>query len=349
MCKAELSMIINKRIVTLSVAAALVLCLGAFLFGFATPNHAYAADHTGANLQSAHVSPAAADTVLGTQLVEGSIADDQMHATLKMAYGDKTTVSTNGASGKKVKWVSSSSKVVKVKSVGKYKGQFIAKGAGKATVTAYTGGNKLTVKVTVTGKLSKTKISVNALKTGKVTLKGAKVKKWTSADTTVAKVSKKGVITPMRTGSTTLTCKDTKGNKYECTVTVKNPKISCKLIDSFSLSGDGKTFYYKTFKLTNKSGKAIVLSQSTLRYFEDINGDSYSDLSTFDPNTLKYFSESPVTVASGSSTEIVAAGNTNLSELNSSEHLMVLKIGKLKYVALWKSKTGSLVILGRTA
>ena len=335
------------RVAALVMAIVIAFCLGGYAGGLLMKDRAYADDGS-AGLQSANTS--LGEATLITQLVNGKISDDKQSATLTMTYGDKTTVSTNGASGQKVRWVSSNKKVVKVKSVGKYVGQFSAVGAGKATVTAYTGNNKLTVKVTVKGKLSTQNISLNAFQKKTVKLKGAKVKSWKSSDKKVAKVSKAGAITPMATGKAVLTCKDTKGNKYTCAVTVTNPKITCKLNRSFSIpsSTENKTYYYKEFDFTNKSGKKVTLAYSTLRYLEDYSVNSYTDLAAFDVSTRKYYNDSPVSVANGKSTKIVAAGLKYLKSTDKSEFFIAFKVGKVRYAAAFLT-SGTPVYFGRAS
>lgn len=336
----------GQRTAVLLAVFALIIALGVSIAGTLNRSVAYA---DSGDLQAAQVVSLNDDQELTAQLVTGKISADGKTATMSMVYGDKTTVSTNGASKTKVKWSTSNKKVVQVKSNGKYSAKVTAKGAGKATVTAKTPTGKLKLKITVTGKLSKSTVSVNALKTTTVKLKGAKVKKWTSADKKTAKVSKKGKITPVRTGETTLTCTDTKGNKYTCKVKVTAPNITCVIEKSFSgtSSSTGNTYYYKQCKLTNKSGKKIVLNNSNFAFWPDVSyTNSYVTHSAFSLKTGNFFSKKPVTVASNKSYEFYAASTESTTDGSRSVFMFYMKIGSAKYAAMF-STGGQLLVFGR--
>ena len=146
------------------------------------------------------------------------------------------TVKPNKKANKKVSYSVKNKSIATVDSKGVVKG----KKAGTTTVTVTSSKNKkkkatITVKVmagAVTSvKLNKKKASLNVGQTLKLktTVKAAKGASKTIAYTTskakVAKVSKKGVITAVGTGSATITAKaiDGSGKKATCKVTVANP------------------------------------------------------------------------------------------------------------------------------
>jgi len=102
-------------------------------------------------------------------------------------------------------------------------------------------------------KLSKTKATLYNGKTLKLKLTGVKkAVKWSSSDTSVAKVDQKGVVTAKKAGKATITAQ-ADGRKYTCLITVK-PSLSAK---PTSLTMDvGKT---KKITLTNKVNSGLSL------------------------------------------------------------------------------------------
>ena len=150
----------------------------------------------------------------------------------------KTLVATTYPAKATVKWTSSKKSVAKVDSTGK----ITAVGKGTATITASfkSGGKvyKTTCKVTVKNpyvKLNKT--SATIIKGEKVTLKattnpsGATVK-WSSSNTSVAKVSSTGKVTGLKAGKATITAKISYGGKTysrTCAVTVKKATVKINL------------------------------------------------------------------------------------------------------------------------
>ena len=114
---------------------------------------------------------------------------------------------------KPVTWSVSNKKIATVKA-----GEITALKTGKTTVKARTGSTTLKCKVTVVG-LNKTKVSLT--KKAKTTLKAynGKNTKWKSSNSSVASVSKKGVVTAKKTGTATITC-TTNGKKLTCKVYV---------------------------------------------------------------------------------------------------------------------------------
>lgn len=177
----------------------------------------------------------------------------------------KATVAPSNASNKGVTWTSSDTTVATVSSTGKV----TAKKDGTATITVTTkdGGFTATCTVTVkTVKVTGVRVSnANAtVKEGEKTTITAivapsnatnKEVTWTSADTSIAKVSQTGVITGVKAGTTTITVttKDG-GHKATVTVTVTAPVLA----ESVSISGAKTVQEGKSIKLT-----ATVLPNNT--------------------------------------------------------------------------------------
>lgn len=89
-----------------------------------------------------------------------------------------------------------------------------------APITAYAATKK--VKLNYTTK----KLYIGKAFTLKLT--GAKVKKWSSSDTSIATVTKKGKVKGKKKGTVTIKCKAKNGKTYKCTVTVRyNVKKEC--------------------------------------------------------------------------------------------------------------------------
>ena len=146
------------------------------------------------------------------------------------------TVTPNKKANKKVSYSVKDKSIATVSSKGVVKG----KKAGTTKITVTSSKNKkkkatITVKVMTDAvksvKLNQKKASLNVGKTLKLkatvsAAKGAdKTIAYTSSNTKIAKVNKKGVITAVGTGSATITAKaiDGSGKKATCKVTVANP------------------------------------------------------------------------------------------------------------------------------
>ncbi len=152
---------------------------------------------------------------------------------ITIAVGKNTTitstVSPSSASNKDVKWKSSDNDVVTVKN-----GKITAKAPGYAVVTCTTvdGGKTAECTVFVNQPVKSVKLNKSSLildidqkYTLKSTLKPSdasnKALKWTSSKKSVVKVSSKGVLTPVGTGTATITVTTVDGGfKATCKVTV---------------------------------------------------------------------------------------------------------------------------------
>ena len=118
-------------------------------------------------------------------------------------------------------WSSSKKSVASVSGSGKV----TAKKKGKAVITANANAGTKKCKVTVEDpRLSAKSISLDLKQSKKLKLTGCKHSvKWTSSNSSVAKVSK-GKVTAKRVGSAKITAK-AHGKKFTCKVTVKKPKV----------------------------------------------------------------------------------------------------------------------------
>ncbi len=107
-------------------------------------------------------------------------------------------------------------------------------------------------------KLSKKTLTIYVGQSQTVKLKGAKIKSVTSSKKSVATVTKSGKITAKKAGKATITYKDTKGKKYTCKVTVKNPYIAAKKVTLYA--GQSKTVKLvgATIKKYSSSKKSVA-------------------------------------------------------------------------------------------
>lgn len=136
--------------------------------------------------------------------------------------GQTTTLKVSGTT-QKVTWTSSNKVIATVSA----NGVVSAKKKGTAIITAKVGSKKYTCKITVeTPVISKTAVSIIAgdRYTLKVTGTTQKIT-WTTGNTSIATVSKNGLVIGKKKGVTVITAKvGTK--KYTCKVTVESPTIS---------------------------------------------------------------------------------------------------------------------------
>ena len=122
----------------------------------------------------------------------------------------------------KPKWSSSNKSVAKVTS----NGDVIAKKAGKAKITAKVGKKKYTCNVTVPKQyISATSLTVYVGENKPITIYGTFFEdniKWRSKNSNIATVSKDGIITGLREGTTAIygTVNNGKGKTYRCKITV---------------------------------------------------------------------------------------------------------------------------------
>ena len=121
--------------------------------------------------------------------------------------------------GKNTSWKSAYPSVASITDEGTVTGL----SAGSSTLTCVTNGIRFTTRVYVAS-LSKTDLTMEAERTYqlKVYYKGGEKPTFSSSDTTVAKVTKSGLITARREGTAVIICKVGKAKLY-CSLTVTHP------------------------------------------------------------------------------------------------------------------------------
>lgn len=188
--------------------------------------------------------------------------------------GGKKTLKVVNSTGT-VKWKSSNSKIVKVSQ----KGVITAVKKGKATIYVTGKDFKVTCKVTVKELfLNKKKTTITEGKKVALKLTGASSTPiWKTSSSTVATVSKKGVVTGKKAGTATITAY-VKGKKYTCKVTVranvaKLPDYS-SLYQTYGVGVSITKVYYSGGSLiaegtiiNNSSNKVIQLDRFTLQIY----------------------------------------------------------------------------------
>lgn len=196
---------------------------------------------------------------------------------IRIEVGDKFalkgTISPSDASNKTVKWTVADKTVATVSSGG----TVTAKKLGKTTVTVTTADGGFTAKCTVnvvkkvTGvKLDKSESDLYLGKT--LTLKATvspssatdKTVKWTSSNTSVAKVSSSGVVTPVKPGEATITVKTADGSfTAKCVVTVKRAVTGIKLNKTSATVKSDETLTLKaTISPSNATVKTVTWKTS---------------------------------------------------------------------------------------
>ena len=188
---------------------------------------------------------------------------------MRVEVGDKftlkATISPGDASNKTVSWKTADKNVATVSSTG----VVTARKLGKTTITVTTADGSYTAKCTVevvkkvTGvKLNKSAADLYLGKT--LTLKATvspsdatlKTVTWSSSNTSVAKVSSSGVVTPVKAGTAEITVKTSDGSfTAKCTVTVKKAVTGVKLDKTTVTLKSNKTL---TLKATVSPSDATV-------------------------------------------------------------------------------------------
>ncbi len=185
----------------------------------------------------------------------------------------KATVKPSNASDISVKWSSSDKSVAKVSSAG----VVTAVDSGTAIITAKTndGSYKATCKITVIRSVSGVKLNVTSKKlylgstyTLKATVSPSdadnKKVTWSSSDTSIAKVSSNGTVTPVKPGTATITVKTKDGSfKAKCTVTILRAVTSIKLNKSAVSVNVGDSYTLKaTLSPSNATNKTVTWTSS---------------------------------------------------------------------------------------
>lgn len=141
--------------------------------------------------------------------------------TISLNKGSSYQLKTN--SRKKVKWSSTKKSVATVSS----RGKVTAKKNGTAYIKSKVGSKTLTCKVKVfTAKMTPAKLSVNTNCSAALKVKGAKVSKWSSSNTKLVTVSKKGVVKAKSRTGTCSVYAYVGNSKLTCKVTVNDNMVS---------------------------------------------------------------------------------------------------------------------------
>ena len=183
----------------------------------------------------------------------------------------KATLKPSNATDKTVTWSTSNKKVATVSS----KGVVTPVGKGTATITAKTeNGLKATCKVTVYMVVTGIKLSeTGTVYAGeKLTLKASVVPSdaneqtvtWSSSNTSVAKVSSKGVVTGVKAGTAEITVKTKEGAfTAKCTVTVKQHVTGISLNKTdISIARGSDSQLTATVKPANATDKTYTFTSS---------------------------------------------------------------------------------------
>lgn len=181
------------------------------------------------------------------------------------------------------KWTTSNPAVATVDNNGNVTG----KSAGKATITANTGGFIVSEVITVVNpRMSKQSVKMYKNKSISLKVYGSKgAVKWSSSNKKVATVSNKGKVTSKAVGTAIITAK-VAGKKYTCKVTVKGPELNVKskglyANQTYQLKLNGtkvkpkwKSSNPKIAKVSSK-GKITAVKKGTVTITAKANGKAY--------------------------------------------------------------------------
>ena len=195
----------------------------------------------------------------------------------------KAVVKPSNATDKSVTWSSSDKSIVRVSSTGKVLG--VKTGTATITVKTVSGAKVASCKVHVVRKvksitLNRSDMVLYLNKTA--TLKAyiapsdatVKTVRWSSSNTSVLRVSEKGVLTPVKPGKAVVTAKTVDGGlKATCTVSVEIPATSLKISKSSLTLTAGKTYALtssiapsnttnKTIRWTSSNEKVATVNSS---------------------------------------------------------------------------------------
>ncbi len=249
------------------------------------------------------------DMVINTVSPKGISITGDKSATLDLGESAtfKAQIVPVDATNKTVTWTSSNPSVATVGATGKV----IAKGEGTATIYAatcnakesdYTGKTELVAVGNVTVKATGVKVTDVSVSKKSVSLEAGETEKinttivppnasanyttlsWTSADTSVAKVNRKGEITAVKKGNTTITVTTASGVSSTIEIEVKNATIRGDAIYFKKPSTMGNKVYAymwtddNTYKNSSWPGEMMSVT-------DDVNGiygikwpDGISDL-----------------------------------------------------------------------
>lgn len=226
-----------------------------------------------------------------------------------IAIGNKKQLKMKNTKAK-VKWTSSKPSVASVS-----KGLVTAKKKGFAKITAKVNNKNYTCKVTVVdAKLNATSLNLNIGDTKQLKFTNSKGSVlWSSNKTSVAKVSKKGVVTAVGIGNAKISAKI--GSKtYKCNVTTQNRDseaydISLKTEDGGAFI-EGLSTAKISFKLTNPSTNVVakIVSSSNEVCYQT----SFASIKAHKATSFKWNGKTnDGDAASGTYQVVITAGRTN--------------------------------------
>ena len=268
--------------------------------------------------------------------------------TLDLTYGKSKSLKVSGANEKTVTWKSSNEKVATVQSKGTAKAKVVAKRSGKATISAKVGNKTLKCTVKVVGVLNKKSVSLSSFETGKLELRGGTAKSWTSSNVKYVKVDGNGFLTPGGfAGEATVTCTDTVGNTYECTVDTTLPDITCSMDSTLYETLSSSTYYYKKFTFTNRSGKTITLADKLMIYYPYGDSDTSDVLFGLNGGNVAHDLDAyPLTVHSGYYVTFEAFEGKSRYPIYSGEDFgMTITVDSKKYTCLFRTD-GAIEVCG---
>lgn len=209
---------------------------------------------------------------------------------MKEAYLDiggsltlKATVKPSNATDKSVVWSSSDKKIARVSSNGTVKG--IKSGTVTVTAKTVSGSKVATCKIHVVRKVKSITLNKSDMVlylNGSATLKAyitpsdatVKTVKWTSSNTSVLRVSSKGVLTPVKPGKAVVTAKTVDGGlTAKCNVSVEIPATALKLSKSSLTLYSGKSeTVTATISPNNTTNKTVTWTSSDTKVATVQNG-----------------------------------------------------------------------------
>ncbi len=203
-------------------------------------------------------------------------ASVKLSATKKTLYtGEKFTLTLKNAKST-VKWKSSNTKVATVDSNGKVK----AVGTGTAKITAKYKSATYTCKVTVkTPHISCKDVTLYVDGTLQLEMFGTKAEEYKSSNTSVAKVSGKGLITAVDTGKASVEVLCSDGKTYTCTVSVENPSEKAVVVNELTTFYSNNLYHIRTEKFWDVSVDYDYLDTDNLgnKHTDIYNFESYND------------------------------------------------------------------------
>ncbi|MBR1584980.1 MAG: Ig-like domain-containing protein [Clostridia bacterium] len=270
-----------------------------------------------------------------------------------LTVGKKQTLSLTGAGSVAIDWSSSNTSVATVTKKGVVK----AIGAGKATITAKIDGKKMdTAVIKVAPKFEKTTVVVT--KGDKITLKlvgdnGMKAS-WSSADTSIATVSKSGVVKGIASGKTKISCK-INGETITATVKVAAlkktsvsvvPKKTVKLTVSNS---SGQTLKWTTSnkKIAKVSSTGVVtgVALGTAKISVTVNGGKKL---TATVKVIPAINKTSATLTKGDTVKLTITGAGSNKVTWSSSNTSIASVSS-SGVVTGGSKTGTATITAKVA